>query len=319
MASASWGGLLAGLLVLALGRPVLAGLPADLAIVVVDESGQKVEGATVNMTFVVSDEQGGVVGATDTNGEFRAGTTASDGGAYFRVIKSGYYPTAGEYDFRKMEGNRWVSPDAPVEVQLRPVVNPVPMYARNAQMDIPKEGVRVGYDLEIGDWTAPYGDGRTGDLLFSFTRRFVEWNNFDVMLELTFSNPDDGIQEVRWPFKSWLGSMFRLPRMAPLTGYATNLVLGFGSDPKQGYYNMDRPKDMNYLFRVRSQTNKYGQITNAWYGKIYGDFAVDGYGTDRTALKFLYYVNPDGTPNMEFDPERNRSRNIGRWEGVSSP
>ena len=32
----------------------------------------------------------------------------------------------------------------------------------------------------------------------------------------------------------------------------------------------------------------------AWYGKIYGDF-----------FDMVYYLNPDGTRNVEFDPKRN--------------
>lgn len=301
------------------GTAAWAGLPADIEIVVVDDQDEPVEGATVSMAFVVSDEDGEVVGVTDSNGWFRAGTTSSDGGAYFGVSKPEYYPTAGEYEFRETEGGRWTSGEKPIQVLLRFIEDPVPMYARNVQTTIPQENLFVGYDLEVGDWTRPHGDGRTRDLLFKFTKRYVAWSNFDVMLDLEFSNPNDGIQEVRWPFKSWLGSRLRLPRFAPENGYATNWSLGFGADPRTGYYNVDRPDDINYFFRVRTRTNEYGVITNAWYGKIHGNFSVEGYGTDQTGLKFRYYVNPDGTRNMEFDPERNLSLNLGRWEGVAAP
>jgi len=51
-----------------------------------------------------------------------------------------------------------------------------------------------------------------------------------------------------------------------------------------------------YYFCIRTQTNEVGQVTNALYGKIYGQ--ING--------SFTYFLNP--TPNdrnVEHDPKRN--------------
>jgi hypothetical protein len=44
-----------------------------------------------------------------------------------------------------------------------------------------------------------------------------------------------------------------------------------------------------------------GNIISANYGKIQGDFSVARNGK----LKFIYYYNPDGTRNLEFDKKKN--------------
>lgn len=57
--------------------------------------------------------------------------------------------------------------------------------------------------------------------------------------------------------------------------------------------------------RIRSRMGPDGRIVSAWYGKVYGrksDFA----GFPRLLLD--YYLNPDGTRNVEYDPQRNLGR-----------
>lgn len=47
--------------------------------------------------------------------------------------------------------------------------------------------------------------------------------------------------------------------------------------------------------RVRTTTNTQGAVSSAWYGKIYGNMQGE----------FTYFLNPDGTRNVEFDFHRN--------------
>lgn len=53
--------------------------------------------------------------------------------------------------------------------------------------------------------------------------------------------------------------------------------------------------------RIRSILGPDGQIVGAWYGRVYGQRA------DIARLPMLrmdYDINPDGTRNVEYDPER---------------
>ncbi len=46
------------------------------------------------------------------------------------------------------------------------------------------------------------------------------------------------------------------------------------------------------------------RIVTGWYGKIYGDLRAVMFEPDRISVRFVYFLNPDGTRNVEHDPER---------------
>ena len=55
-------------------------------------------------------------------------------------------------------------------------------------------------------------------------------------------------------------------------------------------YFSDQDPDRCYTFRIRSRRNDKGELVEAYYGKIYGDFEFEG--DDKKGLigvKFLYY------------------------------
>ena len=79
----------------------------------------------------------------------------------------------------------------------------------------------------------------------------------------------------------------------------------------------DFNRDANYFFRVRSKTDDKGNVTNALYGKIYGDF---GENFGRGELNFIYYLNPKpNSRNMEFNPQQNLFTNLPPLERVTAP
>jgi len=75
-------------------------------------------------------------------------------------------------------------------------------------------------------------------------------------------------------------------------------------------------EDASFYFRIRSKTNQQGQVVSALYGKVYGGvrFGSATY-SDKMPLHFLYYLNPDGTRNTEFDTRSNLCANPGLGGG----
>ena len=74
----------------------------------------------------------------------------------------------------------------------------------------------------------------------------------------------------------------------------------------------DSDEDRHYLyyFRMRTQTNEMGQVTNALYGKVYGQ--ING--------SFTYYLNATpNDPNVEFEANLNLFKNLGEFEQVYAP
>jgi hypothetical protein len=182
--------------------------------------------------------------------------------------------------------------------------------------EIPVIGSPVGFDLTEADWVAPYGRGIVSDLIFDLTKRVESFHDFDAQLSLTFSDSNNGIQEMP---SDHGGSQFRSPYAAPETTYQGSLSLRQGNSKQTGQYGLQKnPHD--YFFKIRSETNSKGEAVNALYGKIYGGIEYFPVSHKTAKIRFTYYLNP--TPNdrnIEFDPKRNLFTNLKLEERVTEP
>jgi len=260
-----------------------------------------------------------VRGLTDKEGLF-TGTATASGHVGISAGKEGYYGGGvSPVEFRTWDQstNRWQPWNPTKTIVLRRVENPVPMYAKHVYWEVvPVLDAPVGYDLEAGDWVISHGKGTVADFLFTVHKNVVSQKNFDSSLELTFSRPGDGIQEVLWP-KDY-GSGLRLPRYAPEAGYLDRLSFRSRWLPGQRP-ERDFREDRNYFFRVRTVLDEQGNVVHALYGKITTDIGFSVRKKETAAVEFTYYLNPDGTRNMEFDPKRNLLRGLTRLEEVRTP
>lgn len=129
-----------------------------------------------------------------------------------------------------------------------------------------------------------------------------------------FSNKYDGLI----PFEENLqyGSQLKLPRVAPLDGYVDKKELYV----KRGFNlaETSSKRNMNYIFRVRSEEEN-GRFKRGLYGKIIGDFEIGTKSKGTANIEFIYYLNPDYTRNLEFDPKRNLFGNLPDLERVTEP
>lgn len=302
---------------------------------VTDEDGGVITNAEVHAGFVESIKPGWGWGGgkeiqwqgrTDTNG-LCVVTSTCEGEAGIAAGKDGYYWSSGyQVQFTNLVGTavkKWQPWNPIVDVVLKKIGNPIPMYARWVRdATIPKEGASVGFDLQNGDWVAPYGKGEVVDIVFRLDRapsrvvpgRYGDTRLFDDRLTISFPNEDDGIQSVLLPHRGGRSNL-RLPATAPENGYASNLV-------KRVAQEHDKPtspnieEDANYFFRVRTKKDDKGNLVSALYGKIHGDFS----GFDYGKLTFTYYLNPESNDrNVEFDPTKNLFKNLSSLEKVRAP
>ena len=66
-------------------------------------------------------------------------------------------------------------------------------------------------------------------------------------------------------------------------------------------------EEINYFIKVRSRDGAH-----PCFGFLRGEIRF-GYDDNRIpSVGFTYYVNPDGTKNIEFDPSRNLIKTLGR-------
>jgi hypothetical protein len=220
----------------------------------------------------------------------------------FSVDKDGYYQSGAGYEFptRNKLLNRWEPWNPTVKVVLKKKRNPVPMYMKGTfDMRIPEFDKPIGFDLEIGDWVIPYGEGKISDFIFNMHVEDRAYTDYECHFTLTFSNPLDGIQ--KYYFDENDQSYFKWPFNAPIDGYEEKLKKWKSiSLPEKGYESNEN-KAVHYMFRVRTKTDDKGNIVASRYGKLGGEFKFSPAGE----IVFGYYFNPDGTRNLEEDPKQN--------------
>jgi len=272
----------------------------------VDEQGFPLVGARVSMAFTIPKPNDfGTAdlfakGVTDKDGVYSA-ESESIGTLGFSVDDDGFYQSSVGYEFKSSSNitNRWEPWNPTVEVMLKKKRNPVPMYDNHrTSYNVPKLDTPIGFDLEKEDWVAPYGKGTTSDFIINFNVVDRAYTDYECGFTLTFSNPHDGIQE--YFFDSNDQSSFKWPFEAPDVGYLAQLSKRKTMTPGKGY-NSDEKNNVNYLFRVRTIVDQNGNIIEAKYGKLVGEFGF----VPNKQITFRYIFNPDGTRNLEEDPEKN--------------
>jgi len=232
---------------------------------------------------------------------------------------AGYYREGGVYYFDYSTNSQWQPWNPTINMVLRPVLNPTPMYARAVETRIPKPNEKFGFDLMAADWVAPLGKGKTADLFFQLSGYAESITNYDSTLTVSFANRLDGIRGFV-PFK---GSQFRSPREAYIDGYQPQLELRRVGKPGQMSSEWIEPSSIqtNYFFRIRTELDENGNIKSAFYGKIYGNFDFFGAATKGSYLTIpTYYLNPEpNSRNMEFDPKRNLFGRLPSLQEVRDP
>ena len=297
---------------------------------VVDDDGTPVTGAAVAIAYPVprppnqtidngEESSARVKGLTDTSGIFVVSHSSQPGFLGFplgiRIQKEGYYSSWIQHDFGPgYDTSKW---NPSLTLVLKKIGKPIPMYARQAQIELPAVDKPIGFDLMKYDWVAPYGKGEQSDIVFETHRNWVSRHDFDSTLRITFLNPNDGLLIA--PVLDSLGSSGpRIAVTAPLNGYIPELERELGNSPTSGWKNDS--KDQNYYLRLRTVLDENGNVKSALYGKFYGDFTLDPINSQTTLVLFTYYLNPTpNSRNVEFDPQKNLFENLPDKQQVSTP
>ena len=86
--------------------------------------------------------------------------------------------------------------------------------------------------------------------------------------------------------------------------------------------NHNEKVNFGYFLRTRSKVDLDGNVVQANYVKIAGDFNFDprSEGKGAAYLEMTYYLNPTlNDRNVEFDPRQNLLKNLKRLEKVGAP
>ena len=181
-----------------------------------------------------------------------------------------------------------------LSITLRRIINPVDMVVhRFPHKNFPRRSGEFGFDLESGDWTAPFGTGKVADITFAYN--LVVTNDMSRCSGSLSFNASGGAYKL----KKQKGTSF-------LSAYEADSNATYMAEfPYSSYCNYKDSGDYGsvrvagddeYLvFRTRVVKDEKGNIVSANYGKIYGAIRTVGF-FGATAI----YFNPTpNDPNLE--------------------
>ncbi len=236
---------------------------------VIDDGGAPVADADVRATLSFHDGFRHVQGRTDSLGNVsvRGMTTGDD--IVLRIVKDGYYSSEYKTSYlrfaenRAVEDGKWQPWGEKRTLVLRKILHPVQLKRFYGFLDVPMTNEWIGLDLEIGDWIAPHGKGKTEDLQLN-----VSWDG------LPKTKSRDCSVEVRVPgnlnagyfsnkiIESEYASAIRANTNAIYTVSAFNWIERVkGVRMKENSYWKGR----DFVVRLRSEANAEGLIVKANY------------------------------------------------------
>jgi len=300
--------------------PFLARL--ELAVEIVDETGEAVPGSMVTASFRHTDKQRKKAGITKKFQEVYDGNTpvhfryTSERNVALWVEKEGYWLSGVRYKFPEVDrmDKRDGSPNGhyrkEFKIILRKKENPRPLYLYKVDwVKIPGYDQPYGYDLEKADWVAPHGEGVHADFVFTARGERKSKDEFRMDFDLSFMNPNDGLIEVEKSETSM--SQLLLGRIAPTAGYTPQHTDSFGVESKERdlvSIRPDRQKKRDqiegYWFRVRSDPPAGpAEDMEGRYGKIVGPIRFSGRPEKNPSVSFTYFLSPDRSRSLEFNGE----------------
>jgi hypothetical protein len=276
----------------------------DVKVLVSDEKGAGVADAQAEFIWrwsgLRSEGSGHLKAKTDKTGQASfTGKTNFKEYAY-KASKNGFYPSdaiTGVFDTQS--DGKWEPWEKELKVILRPVKKPVPMYVKTIQGQLPMPGQWSGYDLKEGDWVTPHGQGKVSDIEIKAKGEGVRYENFRGEITLRFPGTGNGIL-VHTPSSHESQSTYTWPYEAPVSGYIREMTWKKSRTPNPSGNNK-----VDHYDEANNPRHLVIRVRGSLYGKIDPELKLVTGVKGQAFIKFTYYLNPDKTRNLEYDPARN--------------
>ena len=330
---------------------IMAREVARFAAVAIDEvSGLPVPGVKVHANF---EEYIGIRAWTDSpNPDSDVQITGADGSCKLKgktncgevccfVIDptTNYYAGTGwgtHYQTKDLFGD-WQPDNLVATIKLQRVEHPIPLFVKWVELRGPEKGLFkedgpngiLKFDLMKGDWLPPYGNGVCADLTIESTKtvtgkdrkyRYATRRQEDVFFFDFHQKISVQSNDCLAVAKVDVTSGMKI-RTGSDSGLGCNIMREIGTHKRierlDGWYrdwhdNYDEQRC--YTFRIRSKYDGNGNLTEAYYGKIYGDFELEcKEDVGLASVRFMYYVNHNSLDrNLEWDRKNNLCPNPNR-------
>jgi hypothetical protein len=208
----------------------------------------------------------------------------------------------------KRDGNRWEPWPVEVNLVMKKIRNPKPMYVVSGKVDgrflLPHnaEGP-LGFDLIKRDWVAPHGKGDVTDFILEGVKLDTDGRlPGKGWIHLSFPNQGDGIQPVSTDSDG--GSLLMGPHIAPENGYFEEWRFPNYATTAGESINPVKSSQL-HIFRIRTKLDRHGNIMECYYGKIQNGILFV-FGKHASIIRMTYYLNGDkNDQGLEWDMKNN--------------
>jgi len=265
-------------------------------------------------------------GITDAKGRCKVSgrTNTGEAGCYVCGVPSGYYVSKDVGGRKFVEKNifgAWQPDNMVVTLRLQRVEKPIPLFVKQIGRYRPSSGchrmfpttndfAEISYDLLKGEWLPPLGSGKVADVTF---RRLPKQSlgmgesepgeleeSYRHAMSVAFNGVDNGV--VDCSSNPDLGLRIKT---APDNGYVSQYQCWRERNAKLKIV-LNYDEDRCFCFRIRTKRNAKGEITEAYYGKIYGDISFASQVQPELVFVAVpcmrYYLNPTSLDrNLEWN------------------
>lgn len=209
--------------------------------------------------------------------------------------------------------SHWCPADLVITATLHRIERPVPLFIQRVVLgnehDISQRvNGTFSYDLLKAAWLPPLGNGEHADMVFERLPRqmfgkvsnpHVKARSYEDAIVVRFDGADNGFVEM-----SSIPNT-KMIRIAPESGYGKSYKFWHCVDNAYQHHD-SRDPNRHFCFRIRTKKNEKGEITEAYYGKIYGDIGTVADKKNLYGVIFIYYLNPRSNDrNLEWDMKHN--------------
>ena len=200
-------------------------------------------------------------------------------------------------------------------VVLKRIKNPVRLRDPDARCchKYPESGEWVGFDLKIGDWVPPLGNGKCADMMVRYTRE-QRTDGYFKSLDVSFTNcPYAGVYLMKKDLYSEMDSVY-----TALTNgeYVSSLRYEFERTATGNHMIGELGREQYLVFRIRTKVDCDGKLVSAHYGRIMGDWRYVDKGGMLLGPVF-FNPTPNDTNLEDAETARRSSQMWGTPSGVA--
>lgn len=265
---------------------------AKVQLKIVDQDGDPVENARIFGGFTTGtrvNDYAMLEGVTDVGGSYVASGPCNEFLRY-EITKEGYYATQEKVSFADKKNHyqivdgKWQPYGETRTVVLKKIKRPgrcIPFPRRLRDVQIPRQGVWMGFDFEKSDWISPWGNGIQSDILVRVSAREVDvYRDYQYVMEVSFKNiPYGGAYIAKLDKSSDLKTDY-----CANTNECFQSTFRFYSESQPGHERVSSIlDDASYLvYRTRTKVDGEGNLISANYGMIKGPWMFDARGITFT-------------------------------------